>query len=512
MAGEFKPIHNYEFIEWREYKITYREYNFVEIESILREPAIFIEKLVSNETALCVIEKEENKSYCRFPYFAEDEYPKKGSVYNEAKKKINISGMVFDSFKFSAMLKMYELEETEFYFVAIGTIFKNNTECIKTTFTGRATFYSATFTGRANFRKTMFIREVDFTSAKFNSLILNGCEIHNKFNLENIKSLEVLSILEFTNYGYLNIRWDQQNIDGKKTNLAGCIRNYYILNEKKPDYREIKEQLRFLKENFRKNGRYDEEDKAYFEFKKAERIEELFGDNDKLKWDEKKSIFTKFVWLYRTKKPFSHIGNWLLEKVGGYGTKPWKVMVNMVIVVFVFFIIFGGLSFIQDWKDSAYGEAANCSAQRERNILVGIEYEAKDQNDLELVVRLPENFWEEYESSAAQEDSLINIPLSIPREVLTYKAELMQKKVEQFQITASLRDSLEHFRNNTKERITFGQRIGNAAYLSGITFVTVGFGDVCPPPYGKGFAVAEGFLGLFLMSYLTIAFSRKVLR
>ena len=54
--------------------------------------------------------------------------------------------------------------------------------------------------------------------------------------------------------------------------------------------------------------------------------------------------------------------------------------------------------------------------------------------------------------------------------------------------------------------------IGNCFYYSGITFFTIGYGDYFAFGYLKPVAVFEGFSGVFLMSYFTVAFVRKILR
>ena len=52
-----------------------------------------------------------------------------------------------------------------------------------------------------------------------------------------------------------------------------------------------------------------------------------------------------------------------------------------------------------------------------------------------------------------------------------------------------------------------------ATYYSAITSFTVGYGDISPTGYFiAGFACLEAFFGVFLMSYFTVAFARKVLR
>jgi hypothetical protein len=54
--------------------------------------------------------------------------------------------------------------------------------------------------------------------------------------------------------------------------------------------------------------------------------------------------------------------------------------------------------------------------------------------------------------------------------------------------------------------------LGNCFYYSGITFFTIGYGDYFAFGYLKPIAVFEGFSGVFLMSYFTVAFVRKILR
>jgi hypothetical protein len=49
-------------------------------------------------------------------------------------------------------------------------------------------------------------------------------------------------------------------------------------------------------------------------------------------------------------------------------------------------------------------------------------------------------------------------------------------------------------------------------YHSGITFFTIGYGDVYPTGFSRVLSGLEGFMGVFMMSYFTVAFVRKVLR
>lgn len=54
--------------------------------------------------------------------------------------------------------------------------------------------------------------------------------------------------------------------------------------------------------------------------------------------------------------------------------------------------------------------------------------------------------------------------------------------------------------------------IAQSFYHSAITFFTIGYGDVFPQGISRILSSVEGFVGVFMMSYFTVAFVRKVLR
>lgn len=54
--------------------------------------------------------------------------------------------------------------------------------------------------------------------------------------------------------------------------------------------------------------------------------------------------------------------------------------------------------------------------------------------------------------------------------------------------------------------------VGRSFYHSGITFLTIGYGDFYPMGAIRWLSNVEGFIGVFLMSYFTVAFVRKILR
>lgn len=54
--------------------------------------------------------------------------------------------------------------------------------------------------------------------------------------------------------------------------------------------------------------------------------------------------------------------------------------------------------------------------------------------------------------------------------------------------------------------------ISKSLYFSAVTYLTIGYGDFVPTGIIRGIAPFEGFVGLFLMAYFTVAFVRKILR
>ena len=61
-------------------------------------------------------------------------------------------------------------------------------------------------------------------------------------------------------------------------------------------------------------------------------------------------------------------------------------------------------------------------------------------------------------------------------------------------------------------QVSFTEKVLENLYFSAITFFTVGYGDCSPLGFFKIIAPIEGFVGVFLMSYFTVAFVRKILR
>jgi len=73
-----------------------------------------------------------------------------------------------------------------------------------------------------------------------------------------------------------------------------------------------------------------------------------------------------------------------------------------------------------------------------------------------------------------------------------------------FYVDSGIRPSLDHGDNLSQ--------LGVAFYHSIITFLTIGYGDYYPTGIFRWISGFEGFMGLFMISYFTVAFVRKILR
>jgi hypothetical protein len=176
-----------------------------------------------------------------------------------------------------------------------------------------------------------------------------------------------------------------------------------IYATKVSDRRVYAEQFRILKENFQQLGHYNDEDRAYVEFKRNESLADLRDSLDLSPWNG--------IWHY----PLYLFKLILFDKAGLYATSPVRVLLTML----TSFVIF----------------------------------------------------------------SLIYVFL-----ILGSQADIIASVDDQLSV------------------------VSRAFYHSAITFLTIGYGDHFPFGSIRWVSSLEGFFGLFLMSYFTVAFVRKVLR
>jgi hypothetical protein len=176
-----------------------------------------------------------------------------------------------------------------------------------------------------------------------------------------------------------------------------------IYTQVESSHRIKAEQFRILKENFKNLGLYNDEDRAYVEFKRNESRAELVSSLEKNRLNR----------LYQYPLYWFKLG--LFDRAGLYATSPVRVLITMLTC----FLLFSFLYFF---------------------LMLG--------------------------SSA--------------------------------DIIASVDDNL--------------TMLARSFYHSAITFLTIGYGDHYPFGFIRWVSSVEGFFGLFLMSYFTVAFVRKVLR
>jgi hypothetical protein len=181
-----------------------------------------------------------------------------------------------------------------------------------------------------------------------------------------------------------------------------------VYNQKNTSLFQKAEQFRILKENFRNNGQYEDEDAAYLEFRRCESKANLREAVSKDK--------ANALWAY----PVYYFQKYVFDFVGRYATAPTRVLFNALMAVFLYALIF----YTCTEFFPGFGTIASTLPEHLSRV---------------------HDFW-------------------------------------------------------------------NSVYYSAITFCTVGYGDYFAEGYLKIFAALEGFTGIFLMSYFTVAFVRKILR
>lgn len=284
---------------------------------------------------------------------------------------------------------------------------------------GEFNFQLAEFgTSEVNFDGTQFCcGSVSFMESKMQMLSLKSCHINNYLDLrltkcEYIDLSDVIArdIIDMTAYDY-EVNISVINLSGMK--LLGRIYLDWKLNnikslinrQENTSYRNKAEQFRLLKENFNKNGHYNDEDRAYLEFKRNESKADMHESI-------KANPFSR-IWEY----PIYGLKWLVFDKMGKYATDPVRVLISMVFGYMFFTLLYIILPFIVDTQ----------------------------------IV-----------SSLGDPDKLTNVQV--------------------------------------------------AFYHSAITFLTIGYGDYYPSGLIRWLSSFEGFVGLFLMSYFTVAFVRKILR
>jgi len=284
---------------------------------------------------------------------------------------------------------------------------------------GRINFELVDFrNSEVSFEKSNFGNgDITFYNSRFKTLSLRSCHLDHYLDLR-VASCELLDLSDTIARDIIDLQPHDFDIDLGILDLSGMrlLGRIYldwrynhlkelINNQKHTSIRQKSEQFRILKENFYGTGKYNDEDKAYVEFKRSEALADL-----------KEIVETK-----RENRIIAYIKygfQWLIfDKMGMYATNPIRVLTSMLVGYLFFSLLYFFLMMFGSTK-----------------------------------------------------------------------------------IISSVGDP---------ERLT---PMGIAFYHSAITFLTIGYGDYYPMGIIRFISGIEGFTGLFLMSYFTVAFVRKILR
>lgn len=249
----------------------------------------------------------------------------------------------------------------------------------------------------------------DLRFYKVNEFIFKNCIIDGTLNLKSTTDAPVdikrLSFKDTRNLGRIEINWKANKV--KKA-----------IDKNGDNFLSRAEQYAMLKENFHNIGDYESEDLAYVEYKKCAMKSKLLGDHSD-------RVIKKII-HFCIQLPFYLFQKIIFDWLGGFGTKPGRVFIAILITIFGFAILYLTLPIFD----------------------IGLNQEI----DLNLYLKIGSHDFE------------------------------LGKFVTSF-------------------------------YYSGITFLTIGYGDISPMnSYTAIACVVEGFLGIFLMSYFTVSFARKLLR
>ncbi|MEO8759426.1 MAG: potassium channel family protein [Bacteroidia bacterium] len=287
---------------------------------------------------------------------------------------------------------------------------------------GDKTFSQTDFAkGEAQFDLTNFgTGSVSFNKANVTDISFKGCALNCYMDLR-FKSCRAADLSNTIVRDILDLNPEDENVVIHIFNISGMrilgrmfidwrANNVFhlIYQQNETTLFQKAEQFRILKENFRNNGQYEDEDAAYLEFKRCEAKANLEASLKESKQN--------MLWAY----PKYYFQKYVFDYVGRYATDPIRVLFNMFLAFFSFSVLY----YVVTDYFSDFGTVAT----------------------------------------------------TLPSE-------------------------LQHIHS-----------FGNCLYYSAITFFTIGYGDYFAEGYLKPFAAFEGFTGVFLMSYFTVAFVRKILR
>jgi hypothetical protein len=166
-------------------------------------------------------------------------------------------------------------------------------------------------------------------------LSLDNCTFKDVFDLLKDENYDVelgsISLINAKNLGQIYLDWHENHV--KQLIFTQKHMNGYD-NSHETNNKQKLEQFRLLKENFHALGKYEDEDKAYVEFKRLERTEEYnigFYHKGNRKFVKNNNLSVKMG------KNIRYIFNLIvLDKIGGYGTCPVNIFITMLATIFAY--------------------------------------------------------------------------------------------------------------------------------------------------------------------------------
>ncbi|MTI47966.1 MAG: potassium channel family protein [Firmicutes bacterium] len=316
------------------------------------------------------------------------------------------------------------------------------------------------------FKDNHFYDYVNMQFAYCRFLEIIECRIENVLNLNPTKYIPVdikrINMLNTIILGQIRLDWYKNN-----------VKKVIYKQDKSTTFKEKAEQFRMLKENFSNLGQYDDEDESYLEYRKCEIKSRLYdrietpkrASKRKIKLINYKNNLNQRVKFYKNKlnnQANSHILDYI----------KYLIALNKLYLIRPIESIRYFLKWLIFYKIGGFGT-------KPRNVFITM---------LIVVCAFAVLFtfipFFEFNIGALNE---INILGSGNSRRITHQL---------FSIEVG----------NIKNLI-------NSFYYSGITFLTIGYGDIHPlNTPTKLLSIFEGFLGIFLMSYFTVSFVRKLLR
>lgn len=260
---------------------------------------------------------------------------------------------------------------------------------------GRLSFFESTIKS-ISIKSSILSSYVDMRVSKCEVIDLSNAIIQNIIDFKKgVAKVEIgrLYIYGVRNLGKLFISWEGNDIPK------------IIGGQTRTSHNQRAEQFRLLKEEFHNLGQYEDEDKAYIEFKRSELANSLHEAN-------KSNIIKRLIAYFNV--GFQKL---VFDWMGLYATSPVRVLISI-------FLIYGVFS------------------------MVYVVFELTDHGAISCISGdLP--VWE---------------------------------------------------------------KIIDSFYFSAVTWLTIGYGECVPTGFFKIVAPLEGWFGVFMMSYFTVAFVRKILR